>query len=168
MNSEHIQRIVEIDNRLTDIFKTHYRCTGDEQETSPDKVGYMAWALLAVDVSVRLANVFLAIKNPKEHRTYRAICDLSYQLNTNEFWQKNASVILPAVHVALNSYRDGVDFELRRREIGEYSTYDNLIAASRCAPLEIFPLIAYLVGGPALMQSESVPLKLALAPYFTD
>lgn len=167
MNSEHIQKIAEIDDRLNAIFRQHYKCEEDK-DTGPDTTGYMAWALLAVDVSVRIANVFLAIKNPKEHRTYRAVCDLTYQLNTNEFWAKNASVILPAMHVALNTYRDGVDFELRRRELGEYSTYDSLIAASRSAPLEIFPLIAYLVGGPMLMQSESAPLKLALAPYFTD
>lgn len=167
MNNEQVQKIVEIDSRLTDIFKQHYRCN-EEKDSGPETAGYMAWALLAVDVSIRIANVFLAIKNPKEHRTYRAVCDLTYQLNTNEFWAKNASVILPTMHVALNTYRDGVDFEMRRRELGEYSSYDSLIATSRCAPLEIFPLIAYLVGGPMLMQSESAALKLALAPYFTD
>lgn len=166
VNSEHIRAIAQIDGQLNNIFRMHYGCEGNPEEDKP--AGYMAWALLAVDVSVRVANMFLAIKNPNEHRTYRALCDTTYELPTNEFWVKNASVILPLIHAALNAYRDSVDFAIKAKELGEYSSANNLMLASRAAPLEIFPVIAYLVGGPALMVAQSAALKSALAPYFLE
>lgn len=154
-----------IDARLEEIFIKHFGLESVEGE-EPKEAGYMAYGMMAVDVAMRIANVFLAIKNPTEHRTYRAICDLTYELGVNEFWRKNANVINPIMHVCTNTYRDGVELLLRRAQRDEYSSYDALISASRAAPLEIFPVIAYLLGGPKLMVSSSLALKLELAPYF--
>ncbi len=149
-----------VDENLKEIFIRHLNANGDVD------AGYKAYALMAVEVCLALSNVFLAIKNPKDHRTYRAICDLTFQLNTNDFWQKNANVLLPVVHICLNTYRDGASLMAERTARNEYSMFDTLISASRAAPLELFPLVAYLVGGPILMVSASLPLKHDLAPYF--
>lgn len=154
-----------IDSQIQEILMRNLGLVVREGEPKPE-IGLMAYGTMAVEVGIALANIFLAIKNPEQHRTYRGFCDLTYQLNTNDFWQKNAAVLLPVIHVALNAYRDGVSLTIDRDIRGEYSSSDALIAAARVAPLELFPLIAYLVGGPGLMLSASIPLKTELAPYF--
>lgn len=155
--------IAQIDKDLYDIFYRHYT-TGDDTEIN---VGVKAGIQLACHVSIAIVNIFRAIRKPEEHRTYRAICDLTFGLNTNGFWTTNAGVLMPLLHSALNTYRDGVELELDTYNKGEYSVNDNLATASRLAPLEIFPVIAYLIGGPPLMLAASIPLKQDLAPYFT-
>lgn len=156
----------DVDERLKEIFVTQFQLQAPAEGEPELEPGHMAYGLLAVDVAIRLANVFLAIKNPTENRTYRAICDLTYELSTNAFWQRNAAVLNPIIHVCTNTYRDGVELLAEREARNEYSSYDALISASRAAPLEIFPVIAYLLGGPKLMVSASLPLKRDLAPYF--
>ncbi|MES2704841.1 MAG: hypothetical protein V4649_19555 [Bacteroidota bacterium] len=135
-------------------------------ESKDAEPGYKAYGYMAVEVATALANMFLALKHPDQGRSYKAFCDLTYQLAGNDFWKNNANVILPVVHTALNAYRDGVTLSVDRATKGEYGTNDTLIAASLAAPLELFPLIAYLVGGPGLMVTASIPLKSELAPYF--
>lgn len=159
-----IEAVGEIDKRLMEIFTTTLRIGTNEGEYGSP--GYQAYALLAIDVAMSICNMFLAIKNPQSGRTYRMACDLTYGLNTNEFWQKNASILLPAIHVSLNTFRDGAALELEKLEAEAYSSSDELIVASKAAPLEIFPLIAYCIGGAPLMMLTSVPLKQALSPYF--
>lgn len=163
---ETVRRNASVDDVLREIFIKHYRANPESPTAQSQEPGYIAYALMAVDVSVRLANMFLAIKNPESRRTYRMACDLTYELATNEFWKRNATAITPTLHVCLNTYRDGATLLMERQERDEYSSMDALISASRAAPLELFPVIAYLVGGPELMASASLPLKRDLAPYF--
>ena len=151
------------DNAWEEIFLRHFGLS--DKGKDPEDAGLMAYGLSAVDVAKRLMNLFVAIKNPNSNRAYTAICDLTFQLNTNVFWQKNASVLMPILHVTLNTHRDGVALQLERAKREEYAQGDTLLAASRAAPLEIFPVIAYLFGGPDLMLSASLPLKQELAPY---
>jgi hypothetical protein len=154
------EAVTKIDDVLTEIFLRNFGVSKTATE------GHNAYALAAVEVALSLANIFLSIKNPQEHRNYRAICDTTYHLNTNLFWEKNASVLLPIMHVCLNTYRDGVELKVERTTRNEYSSNDALISASMAAPLELFPVIAYLIGGPALMLKSSLQLKKDLAPYF--
>lgn len=172
MVSEQARRVAaknsEIDNAVQDILMRNLGLTwkeGDDPKAKPD-VALMAWGTMGVRVGIALANIFFAINRPNEHRTYRAICDLTFGLNTNDFWQKNAAVLLPVIHTALNSFRDGVALTVERQERGEYSSNDALISAAKAAPLELFPLLAYLIGGQELMLTASIPLKTELAPYF--
>lgn len=160
--SEAGRRSAELTNRLNEIFCEAYGVA--KTEDGKDAVGYQAWALLGVDVAIRMAKMFLAIKN--NAGVYDVVCDLTYQLSTNEFWQKNANVIMPAIHVALNAHRDGVLLLAERANRNEYSSSDALISAARAAPLEIFPLIGYLIGGPTLQLESSLKLKHELSPYF--
>lgn len=150
----------EIDSQLQEIFMSAFSI--DKEQSA----GHNAYALMAVEVAVSIANLFLSLTRPNEHRHFRAICDLTYHLNTNDFWQRNAAVILPTIHTALNAHRDMAELVLEREVRNEYSANDGLIASAKAAPLEIFPVIAYLVGGPKLMVAASLPLKRALAPYF--
>lgn len=156
------QAVADTDARLTEIFIKHFNI--DKEKPA----GHNAYALAAVEVAVSLANIFLSLKNPQEHRHYRALCDTTYHLNTNVFWEKNASVLLPIMHVCLNTYRDATELKLEREQNKDYTSNDILIAGSMAAPLEIFPVIAYLIGGPSLMVSASLGLKKNLVPYFLD
>lgn len=148
---------------LEDIFLEEFGLlkTKDDEGFNP---GYNAWGLLGTDVAIRLARMFIGLKN--NTGVFETMCDLIYQLNSNDFWQKNASVLLPVVHMALNAHRDGALLMADRAARDEYSSSDSLISAARAAPLEIFPIVAYLIGGPALMATKSLILKQRLAPYF--
>lgn len=160
-----LEQALSVDEKLRGLFMEHYGLNVTDPDDKKSAVGYKAYGLMAVDVAMRLANVFMAINNPKAPRTFQAICDLTYQLNTNDFWHKNASILLPLMHAALNAHRDVIVFNKAREELNEYSMLDALSAAGRAAPLEIFPVIAYCLGGGALMQECSASLKQALAPY---
>jgi hypothetical protein len=160
------QRVTQ-DEILQNIFLKHYGVIHEQtKEKDAQDPGYLAWAMYAVDVSMHIARAFLNVK--RNSGTYESLCAFTYQLATNDFWQKNASVLMPLIHMALNTHRDGVMLTAERETRGEYSTYDALISASRAAPLEIFPVIAYLIGGPTLMVNTSLQLKLDLAPYFLN
>ena len=154
---------VELQTNLETIFLEEYELTKKSGEEGFEP-GYQAWGLAGADVAVRLARMFIGLK--KNSGMYEAICDLTFQLNTNDFWQKNASVRLPLVHAALNAHRDGAVLLAERTARDEYSSSDSLISAARAAPLEIFAVIAYLIGGPKLMTAKSLTLKQRLAPYF--
>jgi hypothetical protein len=150
------------DNALEEIFKKYFELDGDIHKDNP---GYMAWATAAVPVCMALANVILAINNPESGRSFRAMCDLTYQLGANDFWSKNAAVLVPVLTAILNANKDGIALQVEQDNYKEYALYDKLISGTRVMPLEIFSMVLYLVGGPLLMATSSLPLKLALAPY---
>lgn len=156
-----------VDAKIQEILVQCLGINGMKEDDVPS-AGFKAYALEAVQVGVAFANMVMALRDPKSHRTYQAFCDLVYALNTNNFWQKNATVLLPIMHVWLNTYRDGAGFLLEREQRHEYASHDALIAASRAAPLEFFSVLAYLVGGPMLMVQASIPLKVQLAPFLME
>lgn len=157
-----------IDAKIQEILIEQFGINNIDGTKDAQSAGYKAYALQAVSVGVAIANMVMALRDPASHRTYQAFCDLTFNLNTNNFWEKNASVILPIIHVWLNTYRDGATFMEERARRNEYSSHDALIAASRAAPLEIFPVLAYLVGGPMLMIKASAQLKVQLAPFLAE
>lgn len=153
----------DLTERLQNIFLEEFDLLNKSEEKAPD-AGYRAWGLAGVDVGVRLAKIFIGLQ--KNTGMYEAVCDLTYQLNSSDFWQKNAAVLMPLIHAALNAHRDGAMLLADRVVSDEYGANDTLIRAARAAPLEIFGVLAYLVGGPQLMAAKSLSLKQRLAPYF--
>jgi hypothetical protein len=158
-----VKQQLVVDEALRNIFKAHFHIDGDNSEGNP---GYKAYALYAVEVGVSLANIILAANHPESGRAFRAMTDLTYALNANEFWLKNAPVLVPVLTIILNSHKDYVDMAVQRQEMNEYAIYDKLMGSARIVALEIFSMVLYLVGGPQLMGIESLPLKNDLAPYF--
>lgn len=159
---------LEVDTILREIFKRHFgvsEAINPNGEGRGDNPGYRAYALEAVEAGVSLANIVLSIKKPDSGRGFRAISDITYALNANEFWIKNAPVLVPILSIVLNSHRDYADMASRRLELSDYAVYDKMISASDGASLEIFSMLLYLVGGPELMTMESLAMKLDLAPY---
>lgn len=152
-----------VDDALRDIFKKHFEITEEKKNENP---GYIAWASYAVEVAVAMSNIIISLNHPEQHRGFRAVSDLTFALNANEFWVKNAPVLVPVLTIILNSHRDYIDMAMQRKDMGEYAVYDKLMGSARIVALEIFPMILYLVGGPMLMSLASLELKKNLAPYF--
>ncbi len=150
----------EVNNSLEEILVDVF---GLNDKDAP--IGQKAYSGLAIDVGMKLANMFIAIKNPKSHRTYTMACDLTYGLSLNDFWIKNASVLMPGIHIALNAYRDKAALQLETQVEGTYSEHDVLITGARCAPLEVFSLLLFCAGGADLMVVKSIELKQRLKPF---
>lgn len=161
--SETIKKQTALDDSLRGIFIKHFELNAEKNKENP---GYKAYAYAAVEVGVGLANIVLSLNKPDAARGFRAVSDLVYGLNANEFWVKNAPVLVPALTVILNSHRDYIDMMVRRSEMEDYALFDKLASGAKCASLEVFSMLLYLVGGPMLMNAASLPLKIDLAPYF--
>lgn len=162
---------IEIDIALRDIFMQHFHIDNKpdpESMKAEDNPGYRAYAGYAVEVGVALANLILATKRPESSRGFRAISDLVFALNANEFWIKNAPVLVPVLTIVLNSHRDYVDMFTQRLQMSDYAKFDKMMSAADGVSLELFSMLLYLVGGPQLMTTESLALKKDLAPYFLD
>lgn len=151
------------DNALEEIFKKHFELDTDKHKENP---GYMAWSSSAVSACVSISNLLLAVKSPESGRSFRGFCDLTYVLGANDFWSKNAGVLVPVLTVILNAQKDFVGMMVEQDQLNEYASYDTLLTGAQAVSLEIFSIILYLVGGPLLMSTASLPLKLDLAPYF--
>lgn len=157
-----VHKQAELDERLREIFIKHFEINS---ETSKDNPGYKAYATYAVEVAVALANIIIAVKNPEAGRGFRAISDLTYTLNANEFWLKNAPVLVPVLTIILNAHKDYVSMVYERSKMEQYAGDDKLIGSAQIVPLEIFSMMLYLVGGPMLMSVASLALKKDLLPY---
>lgn len=156
----------EQDEMLRRILSQHFEIpTNEDIEAKPDKIAYRAWALMAVEVGLAMSNMIIAMRKPESGRSFRAMQDLTYVLNSNDFWVKNAPILVPIITVMMNAHKDGAALKMEARNDGEYTIYDKLTSATSLVCLEIFSILLYLVGGPQLMGVQSLPLKIALAPY---
>ncbi len=154
------------DEMLRGIFKEHFEIpTNEEIEAKPEKIGYRAWGLMAIEVAVSMANMIIAMNKPEAGRNFRVMQDLIYALNANDFWAKNAPILVPILTIMCNAHKDGVAIKADAAMNSEYTIYDKLASATSLVPLEIFSMLLYLVGGPMLMSNRSLQLKIALAPY---
>ena len=157
-----LKRILEQNEALDAIFTNHLGL--DKSDSNP---GYKAWATYAKDVGVRLVNLLIAASQPSAGRGLTGFLDLTFQLQSNEFWSKNANIFVPLLMAALNGLRDAGDLQDQRTLTQEYALYDQLLTTSRLCGLEMFPVLLLLAGGPALMAAHSLPLKTDLIPYLT-
>lgn len=157
-----LSKQIELDGTFRALFRKHF---GLDLEQNKENPGYQAWAGSAIEVGVALLNLVISIKKPASNRGFRAVADLVYTLNANEFWIKNAPVLVPVLTIVLNSHRDYVDMAVRKQELQDYAIYDKMMSAADGASLELFSILLYLVDGPALMSMQSLPLKMDLAPY---
>lgn len=161
---EELQKQTETDDNIRKILMKHMEL--EDPNKKDNNPGYYAWGLQAVETGVALANLILSIKNPGSNRGFRAISDLTYTLNANDFWNKNSPVLVPVLTVILNAHKDWVDMTVRRKELAEYAVYDKMISGTQAICLELFSMLLYLTGGPLLINTVSLELKIDLAPYF--
>lgn len=151
----------DLNERLTEIFMRHFKL---REEDGPD-APYAAYGLMGVDVALILSNMFLSIKH--DRGALNIVRDLTFTLNANKVWQNGSAVLVPLIQAATNAQTDALFLKAERLNASDnYQLDDALITLGRTLPLEIFPILAFLIGGPQLMQECSLPLKRELAPYF--
>lgn len=156
--------VVEIENEITGILQKEFRLTpedGTRQNDDYNAVGYMA-----IDVCLRLMNVLRNLKAPGTGLGYKATMDLSIGLNGNAFWARHASILMPLLHISLQAHADYVQLTLAKTNTaGRNTLHDAIISESQLVGLEIFSMIAYLLGGAELMSTASLNLKKQLFCY---
>lgn len=135
----------------------------DEKKDDEKEAGYMAAATLALELSVSLANIVVAVRRPDTGRTFRMAYDLVIGMNSNLFWGQHAAALLPLLHMALMDHLDSVALQDERGEV-KVSPYDKLIMGAEAAPMAMFSMILFLVGGPIVQMRGSVLLKKDLMP----
>ena len=149
-----------LDKHIKDILISYLGLENEENKKNP---GYMAYAGMALAVGMSFANLLLVLKKPESNRGTRIIHDLTYILNSNEFWQRNSSFLMPLVIATLNAQTDYVLIASERKNSEQYPLYDRVLRGTEMMGLELFTMLLYLVGGPELMAKSSM-LRLELAP----
>lgn len=135
----------------------------EDLEDQAKHTGKMAISLLAIEVAVSLANAFVSLRRPTEHRTFRLMFDMVVGLNTNAFWGQHAPSLLPLWHTILMDHLDSVSMQIERDQT-KTSPWDKLIMGAEASVMAPFSQILFLVGGPALQMAGSVQLKKELLP----
>lgn len=148
------------DSELRNTLIKHFNVEGEEN------AGYKAAAIEAVECSVSICNMFLAIRGADTPRTLRMLADLTIGLNTNQFWVRNAPSIVPMIQAAIFDYFDEAALTLEKTTNKSYVLFDGLIAHSKCNPLAIVSYMLFLLGGPKLSMAKSLLLKQDLYALF--
>lgn len=153
----------EVDTQIQQILIKYLEI---EQHKEKENHGYVAWATSALSVAYSLTNMLLALKRPDSGRNMRAITDLAFILNTNDFWTRNSAFLMPLVILAVNGQKDYTLIASENRDNQQYATHDRVLRGVESIGLELFTAILYLVGGPELMAKSSMHLRMELAPFF--
>ena len=114
----------------------------------------MGDALAAVEVIVSLISIFNTVFNTTKTNPLNAIADLTFTLNTNPFWIKNAGYLMPLFTAALNGAMDYRDTENNKEPM-----WDKLRYHDRNMWLELLPAIMMLVHGYIGMRAVSNEMK---------
>lgn len=157
---ERAAKQVDLNERLTEIFVRHFKLRKEDDRDAP----YMAFGMEAVAAALILANMFLSVKH--DRGTLNVVRDMTLTLNANKFWQQAQPILIPIMQAATNAQTDALFLQAERKGNDNYQLDDNFIIGGRVMALELFPMIAFMLGGPQLMQECSLALKRELAPYF--
>jgi hypothetical protein len=130
-----------------------------------DNADYNSVVVVAIDCALRLYNVLMNIRRPGEGRNHRATMDLAVGLNGNLFWNKHGAVLMPIFHLALQAQADYAMLSVEKDAEPNITVFDGIRAESKLIGLEIFTMIAFLLGGHELLALKSVEIKKKLAPY---
>lgn len=126
---------------------------------------YKALQIVAVDCAQRLFNVLLSLRKPDYGLHHRAVLDLAVGLNGNAFWQQHGMVLMPLLHTAIQAQTDYISLAVEKQSNPTTTAHDKLYAESELVGLELFAMIAFLLGGSDLMAIRSLQIKRRLSPY---
>lgn len=117
----------------------------------------MAEATGACEVIVSIANMFNGLIKGNQISSNTAIVDLAFGLNTNGFWLKHSSYLMPILNTSINA---AIDYHVlvSNKEI----LWDRLEYQCRHLWLDILPQIVFLISGFAGMRKSSLELKKSM------
>jgi hypothetical protein len=120
---------------------------------------------VAIDCALRLYNVLMNVRRPGEGRNHRAIMDLAVGLNGNLFWNKHGATLMPIFHLTLQAQADYAMLSVEKDAEPNVTVFDGIRAESKLIGIELFTMIAFLLGGHELLAMKSLEIKKKLAPY---
>ena len=124
---------------------------GSEESKDPRR---MADAYAAVSVVVSMCNIFSALYSENNNFAMTAIVDLTFALNSNTFWVKNAGYFMPLVNAAVNAAQD-----FRDQELVDEPVWETMKQHNRMQWLEILPAVVFLASGYVAMRKYSLEMK---------
>lgn len=119
-----------------------------------------AEAALAVELVCSLVNMFGVMAGLKNYSGESAIADLTFTLNTNPFWIKNAAFLMPILSVAVNAFQDNTRLKANPSPLWEKLQYHNASVW-----LEILPAVLFCLKGAAAMHEKSLEMKQAFDKF---
>jgi len=127
---------------------------------TPEFVRRMADASGAVEVICSLTNIFGVMTGFKNFSAESSISDLTFVLNTNPFWVKNATYLVPLLNTAINAFEDNRQLRAQNQPLWNGLEYHH-----RNAWLEILPAIVFVLKGYAEMRKVSLEMKQAFEKF---
>jgi hypothetical protein len=119
-----------------------------------------AEAALAVELVCSLVNMFGVMAGLKNYSGELAIADLTFTLNTNPFWVKNAAYLMPILGTAVNAFQDNTQLKANPSPLWEKLQYHNASVW-----LEILPAVLFCLKGAAAMREKSLEMKQAFDKF---
>jgi hypothetical protein len=135
--------------------------SSEEEKKSLDYQRRLAESLAALDVFMSFMNVSGAMIGSGNFSTITAIADLTFALNTNTFWIKNATYLVPILNMSINAFLDANDMAIREQE----PIWDNLQYHNRNCWLELLPAIVFCLKGRLAMRKYSLEMKKTFEPF---
>lgn len=119
-----------------------------------------AEAALAVELVCSLVNMFGVMAGIKNYSGESAIADLTFTLNTNPFWVKNAAYLMPVLGAAVNAFQDNTLLKVNLSPLWAQMQYHNASVW-----LEVLPAVLFCLKGAAAMREKSLEMKQAFDKF---
>lgn len=119
-----------------------------------------AEAVLAVELVCSLVNMFGVMAGLRNYSGESAIADLTFTLNTNPFWVKNASYLMPVLGAAVNAFQDNVQLKANPSPLWDKLQYHN-----DSVWLETLPAVLFCLKGASAMREKSLEMKQAFDKF---
>lgn len=134
--------------------------TAEKDAGSPEFIRKLADSTAAVEVVCSLVNMFGVMTGLVYYSSEAAVTDLTFVLNTNQFWLKNSTYLMPLVSSAINAFSDNH----KLREVPQ-PMWDSLAYHNRNVWLEILPAVVFCLNGHAAMRTVSLEMKQAFEKF---
>lgn len=148
-------------NRVRELAKIYFAPQLNDNEKNslgvPEAQKKISESVLAIEVVCSLANIFGVSQGFKNYSPEIALLDLTFTLNTNPFWVRNASYLMPLVNASINASLDG---SMQLATPGD-SLWDKLRYHHKNMWLELLPAVLYCLSGYKIMREKSLEMKKA-------
>jgi hypothetical protein len=134
--------------------------SNDPKDNTPEFARRLADGTGAVELVCSLVNVFGSLLGHRVYSAENAIADLTFSLNTNQFWVKNAANLMPIVSATVNAALDVPKLKLQSQPI-----WLDLEKHSKLMWLEILPAILLCLKGYSGMREQSLEIKQAFEKF---
>lgn len=134
--------------------------SNDPKDNTPEFARKLADGVGAVELVCSLVNVFGALIGHKVYSAEGAIADLTFALNTNQFWIKNAANLMPIVSAAVNAVMDNPKLKLQNQPIWAHMEQHN-----KMVWLEILPAVLLCLKGYGGMREQSLEIKQSFEKF---